>query len=132
MAAARDEATHGESRAENQYDTRALEASYLAAGQGRRMQSLQRLLGWARQQTDAEHDRAVQGALIRLRDPDDSPRMVLLAPEGGKRLSVEDTVVELVSMRSPLGQALASLEEGDAAEFDGPTGVIEWSIEHIS
>ena len=46
VGASRDEATNAESRPENKYDTRALEASYLAAGQGARLADLKQLVGW--------------------------------------------------------------------------------------
>ena len=68
-AAARDEATASESRPENQYDTRALEASYLAAGQGQRLAELKALRQWAEHLSDAAPDEpvATQGCFVALR-----------------------------------------------------------------
>src|SRR5687768_11096256 len=66
---ARDEATSVESRPENQYDTRALEASYLAAGQGERLEALRLLLAWAEVQRDDPTDTVEAGALALLEGP---------------------------------------------------------------
>lgn len=128
LEAARDEATHGESRPENEYDTRALEASYLAAGQGERLESLDQLLGWVRQQTATASSVVEQGALVHLESEEGEMRWVLVAPEGGSRIDVDGTRVDVISGNSPLGKALAGLEEGDGASVERPTGPLEWEV----
>ena len=78
---ARQAATHEESKAENKYDTRGLEASYLAAGQARRAEEIRRALGaWRTLQMrpyDDEHGIQL-GALICLADADDRQQWLLL------------------------------------------------------
>lgn len=130
-AAARDEATSPESRPENQYDTRALEASYLAAGQGARMEAMGRLASWVSQQDAGRScDRALEGALVRVRVGAEA-RWVLLAPEGGPDVRVGAATVQLISVRSPLGQAVEGLGEGEAAELESPTGLREVEVEAV-
>lgn len=130
-ASARDEATSGESRPENKYDTRALEASYLAAGQGERLEDRARMVAWIGRQHGHACDRAGEGALLGVRI-DGRPRWILLAPRGGPDVVVEGVPVQLVSMDAPLGEALRGLAPGDVAEVERPRGRQEIEVEHVS
>src|SRR5688500_7983704 len=78
---ARDEATSAESRPENPYDTRALEASYLAAGQGERLTALRQLAAWAEVLGAEPRDAVEAGALAQVA-LDEVPQWVLFAPRG--------------------------------------------------
>lgn len=129
-AAARDEATSAESRPENKYDTRATEASYLAAGQGERLEALNRLVGWFAQQAGQPCTIATEGALLSVRLEGGS-RWILLAPRGGPEVVVDDVAVQLISVGSPLGRALTGLAEGDVAEIESPRGLQEVEVEVV-
>ncbi len=126
-AMARDEATSAESRPENQYDTRALEASYLAAGQGERLAAARALSGWAEVSTPRPSARVEAGALALLDGPA-GERWVLFAPRGGLELAVDGVRLTLISVSSPLGSALAGLGPDDEAEVDSPTGPQTWAL----
>ncbi len=125
-AAARDEATSAESRPENKYDTRALEASYLAAGQGVRLADLRQLVAWVRGLECETQERVEVGALVQVAT--DETRWVLIGPGGGPTVDVNGVAVALVSTRSPLGKALAGSEAGDAVEVEGPRGPYEAEV----
>jgi hypothetical protein len=109
MQMARDEASSGESRAENKYDTRATEASYLAAGQGQRRIELARLVAFLELAVE-------QPSTLPLFEVD-APRgsaWFLLAPEGGgRRVSLEGADIVVVTPHSPVGRSLAGAEAGD-------------------
>jgi transcription elongation GreA/GreB family factor len=125
---ARDEATGSESRAENQYDTRATEASYLAAGQGRRVVALRGLVDWLGQlDARSAFDAVASGALVCLRRGREI-EWVLVGPEGGRAVTVDGIEVKLISARSPAGAALDGLERGDVEEVDTPLGPVEIEI----
>jgi transcription elongation GreA/GreB family factor len=101
-----DEATSPESKAENKYDTRSLESSYLAAGQGARLVELRRLISVLELPDRQFHlvrvGRAAPG------------RWYLLLPEGGgRRVTVGGDEVTVITPESPLGASLAGAEEGD-------------------
>lgn len=128
LEAARDEATHGESRPENQYDTRALEASYLAVGQGERLEAIDRLIGWVRLQGQSTQSSVGDGALVQLESEEGEELWVLVAPEGGSRVEVANRRVDVISKQSPLGKALSGLEEGDGASVERPNGWMEWEV----
>jgi len=130
-AAARDEATGEESRPENEYDTRALEASYLAAGQGERLEELLRVQAWVAQVDPRPVDVAEEGALLAI-SVGGRPRVVLLAPRGGPQATIDGVTVQMISVESPLGQALRGLRAGDANEIETPRGDEEVEVESIA
>jgi transcription elongation GreA/GreB family factor len=112
-AMAIDEATGSESKAENQYDTRSLEASYLAAGQGERVAALRRLVALFDAYRPHASTRVGMFALVEIRDSAGSS-WVLVAPDGGgRRVIAGDRTILLVTPDSPLGAALMGASEGD-------------------
>lgn len=127
VASARDEATSAESRPENKYDTRALEASYLAAGQGERLGTLRQLVAWARGLDGSAQERAGLGALLKI-ETQTGERWVVLAPAGAPTVSVDGVEVATVSTKSPLGRALVGAVEEDGVEVDGPRGSYEAEV----
>ena len=115
-ADAREGATHAEARPENDKDTRALEASYLARGQAMRVAALEAALAAVRTMplpVGGEGVPAALGALIEAREGPTRLRF-FLAPEGGG-LRLADGV-QVVTPRSPLGQALVGKRVGDEVE----------------
>ena len=119
---ARDEATNN--KPENKYDTRALEASYLASAQVDRMVDLQQLIGFYDRIEPHPSDRVQVGALIELQDErDDESHWVFMAPRGGgNRVTVEGKSITVLSASSPLGKALTGLRAEDEARFETPQG----------
>ncbi|WP_068824807.1 GreA/GreB family elongation factor [Pseudomonas sp. BMS12] len=115
--AAHQAATHEESKAENKYDTRGLEASYLAAGQSRRVAEIRRALAaWRSLQLRPYDDAAgIQlGALVCLADEKGRRQRLLLGPDGaGLKLQDAQGEVVLISPHSPLGQQLQGQGPGD-------------------
>jgi len=116
MAAA--EATAEESRAENKYDTRSTEASYLARGQAERVASLQAVVAWLAAGPPPS-ERIGLGSLVHL-DDERGPRHYLVAAGGGgTRLTVDSVVWAVVTPRSPLGRAVIGKEAGDEVLLPG-------------
>ncbi|MEN0063903.1 MAG: transcription elongation factor GreAB [Myxococcota bacterium] len=131
-ADARAEATAEESRAENKYDTRATEASYLAAGQGRRLESLRTLAAWLEGlDPQARHAEVGVGALVGLTEPGRPPQWVLVGPTGGPSVEVDGQTVLLSSLASPLGEALDEAEAGDGIEVDSPRGIRRLRVDQV-
>lgn len=110
---ARDEATSPESRPENKYDTRATEASYLAAGQGQRLIALRRLVAFLE-----SHDGSRRALALYALEGEHGPAWFLLAPDGGgRRVQVGGREVVVVTGESPVGAALAGCREGDEVKI---------------
>ncbi len=122
-AMSRDEAGSEESKSENQYDTRATEASYLARGLGLRILALRKLVAWFERfdPTQPLSEASAQvGALIALEGA--ASELLFLAPTGGGKVQAGGYQVNVISPSSPLGEALLGLEAGDTVEVETPRG----------
>ncbi|MBD9482941.1 transcription elongation factor GreAB [Pseudomonas sp. PDM14] len=126
--AAHQAATDEESKAENKYDTRGLEASYLAAGQSRRIEEIrQTLAAWRNlQMREFDETLGIQlGALVWLQAADGRRQCLLLGPDGaGLKLPGDADEIMLITPRAPLGQQLLGLGVGDEVS----AGKERWEI----
>jgi hypothetical protein len=106
---AHEEATHEQNRAENKYDTRALEASYLAEAQTRQaaevLQALEELDQFSCRDFDSAEPIA-SGALVELEGSDGDAWYFLLPCAGGTELVLEGKEVLVLNPSSPLGLQL--------------------------
>ena len=104
-------ATHEEAKPENDKDTRALEASYLARGQAMRIEELRRGLAevaaFGLRDFDEQTPLALS-AVVTVED-DEGEVTLFIAPHAGGRVGV-------VTPRSPLGLALLGKRAGDDIE----------------
>jgi hypothetical protein len=124
-------ATNEESKPENEYDTRGLEASYLAGAQAKRVVELEELLSIFRHlepRSFGKDDRIATTALIEV-DLRGKHSFVLLMPKGGGLiLPFEGQAVQIVTPISPLGEALVGLRAGDTAVIEVGGQVREYDI----
>lgn len=125
VAEAFDAATHEQSRAENKYDTRALEQSYLSAGQTARVEALRRQLTALHHYAlpDAPLEQIGPGALVEVVLSDakgEQPRTLLILPfDVAETVEVGAATVHVVAAVAPLAQALRGREAEDEVRF-GP------------
>lgn len=118
--AAYDEATNAESKAENKYDTRSLEASYLAAGQARRLASVERVATWFEKLEVGACEVVGVGALVEIHERG-RRRWCFMAPEGGgTRVEIDGVTIGVITPASPLGEALLGAEAGEEMEVELP------------
>ena len=114
--AAREGATHEEAKPEHDKDTRAIEQSYLARGQAARIEELQDSVAAVSALQLRDFDSAATvalGALVTLEEDDAELRLWLAPGGGGTKLNGG---VQVVTPKSPLGQALLGKLEGDDVE----------------
>jgi transcription elongation GreA/GreB family factor len=123
--AARDAATHAESKAEDAHDTRSIEASYLAAGQSQRVLELKSTLNvlsnW--QPRDFKNEDAIAlGALVTVKGASPTTLHYFLCPAaGGSRVTVGGKSIGVITIQSALGAALLDARVGDEVELpDNP------------
>jgi transcription elongation GreA/GreB family factor len=120
---ARDAATHEEARPENDKDTRAIEAGYLAGAQAERVRELRDAVAAldAMPCRDAgEGEPVALGSLIRVEANERGATRTwcyLMAPEGGgTRVEWNGESVSVITPASPLGRALLGRRRGDVVE----------------
>ena len=109
--AARDASTHPENKPENDKDTRAIEAGYLAGAQAARAAELKRTLH------DVERADLRAFTLLALTEVvagAETALLLLLSPwGGGQKVAVDGCKVQIVTPQSPLGAALKGKAAGD-------------------
>ena len=133
-AAASYEAAIGEeSKPENEYDTRGLEASYIATAQSKRAGEIAAQLAVYRSlplRDFAETEAIGATALIEVeRAETGRGSIIFLLPKGGGlSVSFAGTTVQAIGPESPLGEALIGMRQGDDAVVDTGRGVQTYEI----
>jgi transcription elongation GreA/GreB family factor len=128
-------ATHEEAKPENDKDTRALEATYLARGLAERVVSLENataaLAGIKLRAFDAETPLAL-GAVVTLTGEHGPAAHYFLVPAaGGLKLTVGKVLLTTVTLEAPLGRALLGAYQGDEVSVQTPQGVRALEIERV-
>jgi transcription elongation GreA/GreB family factor len=120
---AREAATHEEAKPENDKDTRALEASYLAGAQAARVREIEGALKAVSGMPllDLAGGKSIQSsAIVTLEDEDEERTTFFVAPFGGGiTLDIGTLSAQVVTPQSPRGQALLGRSEGDVIEVRG-------------
>jgi transcription elongation GreA/GreB family factor len=114
--AARTEATDEQSKAENKYDTRGLEASYLARGQSRQAaetaQSIDVFEKLAVREFSSS-DAIDVGALVELQNGKEKSTYFIAPRAGGTEIVYDDHEVLVITPESPLGSLLVRRKAGE-------------------
>jgi hypothetical protein len=130
-ATAREDATNEESKPENEYDTRALEASYVASGQSKRVAELEEALYMFKHfdiKKFGPADLIGPSALVKVEHNGKVQNLLLMGMGGGVRVVIDGTMVQVVSPNSPLGQNLAGLKLGESFIIDVGERELEYEI----
>lgn len=109
-------ATDEESRAESQWDTQGLEASYLAAGQASKARQLGEaidLLRGSREMLLAPKTEVTLGALTACEIGGVTESFFLAPAAGGQVLVVDGTEVTVITPQSPVGARILGKRAGD-------------------
>lgn len=134
--AAHEEATHEESTAENKYDTRGLEASYLAEAQSRRVAEVEKtihLFESMKPRTFGESDAISIGAVVALLDEREQSQWFFLASRaGGHKVEMEGKTLSILNPQSPLGRQLMGSYLGDWVELRIRNKVTEFEIVSVA
>lgn len=109
------EATHESSKADNKYDTRGLEAAYLAGGQARKAKEILdsiELYEALLSRNFSPDDPIDLTALVEL-DADGARSLYFIGPKnGGLEISHQRKEITLITPQSPLGQTLMGKKAG--------------------
>jgi transcription elongation GreA/GreB family factor len=134
LDSASEAATHPEAKPENKYDTRGLEASYLAGAQRERLQELRSMLLLLQNmplRDFAEDDKIGPTALVELEQDGRSSLYFILPLGAGFALQWEGQPVLVVTPQAPLGQALLNKMVGDVVKVKAGTAVKEYEVVRV-
>ncbi len=132
---AKNAATNEESKAENKYDTRGLEASYLAGAQAKRTTELEAtiklMLDWS-ESVLSKKNQVSTGSLIKVElNGEQNLNYFLLPKVGGISLEIKNEKFTTISPESPLGEHLLGLKEGGFFEFTSKGDTKEYEVVEI-
>lgn len=132
---ARDAATGEDSKAENKYDTRGLEASYLAGAQARRSEELTlELHNLKKYQLRSYSETSPIGltALATVTINSQEKRHFLILPyAGGTKLQVDNKEIFVITPDSSVGKMLMGKNVGDSFELKSKDKSVEYEIESV-
>ncbi len=117
-------ATDGENRAEGKYDTRSIEANYLADGQNRQAEKIS-LASAAMQllplRPFGPGEAAGLGALVEVQMRAEKMWFFLAPAAGGLEITLEGNVITLITPDAPLGRQLMGARSGARTKNPGST-----------
>ena len=118
--AAHAEATHEQSKAENKYDTRGLEAAYLARGQSKQAAELEQTIKQYEAMPIRElgpKDPIDLGAVVELGKKNERTTYFVGPRAGGTEIVHDGKEVLVITPQSPLGQQLIGKKKGDEVKL---------------
>jgi transcription elongation GreA/GreB family factor len=124
-------ATHEETRAEDDKDTRAIESSYLARGLAERVANLRHaraLLASFEPRPFGVDDSVAMGALVELGSSAGDARYFLVPAAGGLEIDIDGARITSVTPTSPLGAALIGRFVDDDVDVITPKGVRSFTV----
>jgi transcription elongation GreA/GreB family factor len=124
-------ATGEESKPENEYDTRGLEASYLAGAQAKRAAEIDEVLTFFKNlkvQDFSDKDAIQMGSLVGLQSQGKKSHVFVVPKGGGVSLTYEGKTVQLITPVSAIGEAIVGMKVGDEIEVEVGDHVREYEI----
>jgi transcription elongation GreA/GreB family factor len=134
-SSAHEAATAEENRPENQFDTRALEASFLARGQAARVAELEHSIKVLRDfplRAYGDEDPVQTGALVKV-DCGGTEQLHFVLPSGaGLAIALGKQKISVVTTSSPLGTELLGKSTGDSFVFRRGGATKEYEVLAVS
>ncbi len=124
-------ATNEESKPENKYDTRALEASYLAGAQAKRVRDLEFTLGVFKTLRPIRFrtGQSIEStALVEVLCGNKRSWIFLVPAKGSLSVKFGGRLIQVITPQSPLGEGLLGLGVGDLAKIDQGSRNLEYEI----
>ena len=124
-------ATNEESKPENEYDTRALESSYIAGAQAKRAGEIEEQLTaykYLELKKFTDKDPIASTALVELEHNGKQMHVFMMSRGGGMSLKLDGQTIQVVTPSSPLGETLLGLKVGDTALVEVGGNIKEYDI----
>ena len=118
---------------EGKYDTRAIEAGYLAGAQKKRLEEIQIDINLLKNLKVVNNNKKVLlSSLVKCLINNNKEDLFFISPSsGGMSLHINNHKVHVVCKDSPLGESIFTMEAGDFFEVESPKGEVEYEILEI-
>lgn len=118
-------------KSEGKYDTRAIEASYIASAEARRVEEIKLDLQMI-QEMEINPSRHLEMGSLALIEHNSRDQFYFLSPTmGGEMLNVDGKMILVISVFSPIGSEAMNLECGDSFEVETPKESRVYKIKEI-
>ncbi len=121
-----------DSKSEGKYDTRAIEAGYLAGAQKQRIDELEKELQLIESIEFHPSNNVSIGSLIEMEFNEKNQLYFLSSTSGGTMLMVENKPILVISAFSPIGNEVVGLSCGESFELETPKETRVYTIKSIS
>lgn len=127
-------ATDTDMKQEAKYDTRKIEASYLAGAQEKRVKELEIEIGLLKSLNleVIDNNEASIGNIITLKDDKSQISYFLTPQSGGIKIELQNQVFQVISIHSPIGKELIGCHINESIEVVTPKGNKEYEVMAIN
>lgn len=127
----RDLATQDDLKSEGKYDTRAIEASYLASAQQKRVEEIKIDIQML-EEIEIQNSKKLQmGSLALIEYKGNERYYFLTSTSGGTMLTVDGQTILVISVFSPLGNGALGLVEGESFEVETPKELRTYKVLNV-
>lgn len=130
----RDLATADDLKSEGKYDTRAIEASYLASAQNKRVEEIKldiQMLEDLEIHVETPSAKLQLGSLGLISCNGQERLYFISSTSGGSMLMIDNNPILVISVFSPIGDAALGLGEGESFEVETPKEIRQYEIIQI-
>jgi transcription elongation GreA/GreB family factor len=129
----KEQALDSEMEQEDKWDTRRIEASYLAGAQAKRVEEVKRDLNLIKNLEMIASNEVVSVSNLVEVDQDGTKLQYFMSPTfSNHTVEIEGEKYNCLSIHSPLGKELIGYELGDIVELEAPSGIQEYEILSIN
>jgi transcription elongation GreA/GreB family factor len=121
-------ATEADLKSEGKYDTRAIEAAYLAGAQQKRVEEIKIDIQMLEEIELHDSNKIQMGSLVLLEHNGQERFYFLTATSGGTMLTIEEHTVLVISVFSPLGNEALGMKAGESFEIETPKEMRTYKI----
>jgi len=110
-----------EFKAESKWDTRSIEAGYLAGAQKVRVDELEMDVKMIEELSEEKHNKKKTisiGSLVEINLNGNSKKYFIAPTAGGTMINIDGEVLLVISVFSPIGNAVIDLADGDSFELE--------------
>ena len=130
----RDLATADDLKSEGKYDTRAIEASYLASAQNKRVEEIKldiQMLEDLEVHVETTSSKLQLGSLGLISCNGQERLYFISSTSGGSMLMIDNNPILVISVFSPIGDAALGLGAGESFEVETPKETRQYEIREI-